>query len=217
MSSVDGVTSPVRLGTRRSALALVQAGIVASALGDRGHDVELVPIVTEGDVRAADTPWGEGAFVGALERALLDGSIDVAVHSAKDVPTDERPELAIGAYLPREDPVDVLVGPAGTALDGPDALPAGATVGTDSPRRTAFLRARRPDLVFRPLDGNVDTRLRRLDEGQADVLVLAAAGLRVTLAGVGHGIPLARMYASMPLMGVREFSRNPRQSSVCVA
>ena len=177
MSGVTGGASPVRLGTRRSALALVQSGIVAAALRDRGHDVEIVPIVTEGDVRAADTPWGEGAFVGAIERALLDGSIDIAVHSAKDVPTDERPELSIGAYLPREDPADVLVGKVGAALDGPDALPPGATVGTDSPRRTAFLRARRPDLVFRPLHGNVDTRLRRLDDGEADVLVLAAAGL----------------------------------------
>lgn len=171
-------TAPIRLGTRRSALALVQAEIVAAGLREHGRDVTLVPIVTEGDLRAPDTVWGEGAFVGALERALLAGEIDVAVHSAKDVPTDEDPGLCIAAYLPREDPADVLVVAPGSVVRGPEDLPAGARIGTDSPRRTAFLRAVRPDLVFGPLHGNVDTRLRRLDDGEADALVLAAAGLR---------------------------------------
>jgi len=175
---VNAARPPIRLGTRRSPLALAQARIVADALGGLGRNVVLVPIVTDGDVRAPDTAWGEGAFVGALEQALLAGEIDIAVHSAKDVPTDEDPRLRIGAYLPREDPADVLVMPVGVTAGGPDDLPVGARIGTDSPRRTAFLRAIRPDLSFGPIHGNVDTRLRRLDTGEADALVLAAAGLR---------------------------------------
>ena len=135
-------------------------------------------ITTEGDVHPPDTAWGEGAFVTAIEEALIHGRIDIAVHSAKDLPTDERPELEIGAYLPREAPGDVLVfragGPAASSLD---EVERGARVGTDSPRRTAFLRAVRPDLRFHQLHGNVDTRLRRLDERQTDLLVLAEAGL----------------------------------------
>ena len=171
-------TRTIRLGTRGSALALVQAGIVERALRERGHDVVLITLVTEGDIRAPDTAWGEGAFVGALEQALSAGEIDAAVHSAKDVPTAVQPGLRIAAYLPREDPGDVLVRPAGSPLGGLDDLATGSRVGTDSPRRSAFLRAIRPDLGVRPLHGNVDTRLRRLDDGDADVLVLAAAGLR---------------------------------------
>ena len=101
----------------------------------------------------------------------------MAVHSAKDVPTDEDPRLTIAAFLPRAVPTDVIVMPAGTSANGLDELPIGARVGTDSPRRTAFLRAVRPDLQMHPLHGNVDTRLRRLDEGQSDALVLAEAGL----------------------------------------
>ena len=137
--------------------------------------VELVTIRTLGDERPPDTAWGEGAFVGALETALLSGEVDLAVHSAKDVPTAEDPRLTIAAYPPREDPRDALVGRGpGLTLDG---LPTGSRLGTDSPRRTAFIRARRPDLQVHPLHGNVDTRLRRLDDGETDALVLAVAGL----------------------------------------
>ncbi|MBA3234792.1 MAG: hydroxymethylbilane synthase, partial [Chloroflexi bacterium] len=117
-----------------------------------------------------------------IEAALLDGRIDIAIHSAKDVPTEEDPRLAIAAYLPRADARDALVIGRGIELqdDAPPSLaslPAGARVGTDSPRRTAFLRAARPDLTIHSLHGNVDTRLRRLDAGETDALVLAAAGL----------------------------------------
>lgn len=188
----------IRIGTRGSALALAQARLVAAALEEHGLAHEVVIVETAGDRRAPDTAWGEGAFVAAIERALLEDRVDLAVHSAKDVPTDEDPRLTIAAFLPRADPRDALVVRAeviGTGADvaagasartestestddGPLAvLPQGARVGTDSPRRTAFLRARRPDLDVRPLHGNVDTRLRRLDEGQADALVLAVAGL----------------------------------------
>jgi hydroxymethylbilane synthase len=133
-------------------------------------------VETEGDRREPDTAWGEGAFVTAIEQALLEGRVDLAVHSAKDVPTDEDPRLRIVAYLPRADARDALVArdPSVAALDD---LPRGARVGTDSPRRTGFLLARRPDLDVHPLHGNVDTRLARLERGETDALVLAAAGL----------------------------------------
>jgi len=166
----------LRLGTRGSALALAQSGMIADDLRALGASVELLVIRTTGDDRPPNTVWGEGAFVMALEAALLEGRIDVAVHSAKDVPTAQDPRLEIAAYPPREDPRDALVcREEGRTLA---TLPAGAVVGTDSPRRVAFLRARRPDLRTRPLHGNVDTRLRKLAAGEADALVLAVAGLR---------------------------------------
>ena len=180
---------PLRLGTRASALAMTQSGLVADALRTLGVPVELVTIRTLGDQRPPDTSWGEGAFVGALETALLTGEVDLAVHSAKDVPTTEDPRLVIAAYPPREDPRDALVGrEPGLTLAG---LPTGSRVGTDSPRRGAFLRAHRPDLRVHPLHGNVDTRLRRLDDGETDALILAVAGLtRLGLAArIGQVLP----------------------------
>lgn len=179
----------LRLGTRGSALALAQSGLVADALRARGAVVELVIIRTAGDDRPPSTVWGEGAFVMALQAALLDGRVDVAVHSAKDLPTAEEPRLTVAAFPRREDPRDALVcRESGLTLA---TLPAGALVGTDSPRRVAFLRAARPDLRTRPLNGNVDTRLRRLADGEADALVLAMAGLsRLGLAGrVSEALP----------------------------
>jgi hydroxymethylbilane synthase len=167
----------IRVGTRGSALALVQAELVRDALAAAGHETTIVVIETAGDRRAPDTAWGEGAFVVAIERAVLDGIVDLAVHSAKDLPTDEDPRLWIAAYLPRADTRDALVLPAAARERSLAELPAGARVGTDSPRRTQFLRAHRPDLRFEPLHGNVDTRLRRLDAGEADALILACAGL----------------------------------------
>ena len=144
---------PVRIGTRASALALAQAGLVAGALERLGVPVELVRIQTSGDRREPDTAWGEGAFVTAIERALAAGAVDVAVHSAKDLPTDGRPDLRVVAYLPREDPRDAIVLPTDAPLvaDAPesdedaeesrapllDRLPAGAVIGTDSPRRVS--------------------------------------------------------------------------------
>jgi len=168
---------PVRIGTRGSALALAQARLVAAALEREGKPSTLVIVETDGDRRAADVPWGEGAFVAAIEQALLDGRADLAVHSAKDVPTDEDPRLRISAYLPRADPRDALVVPVGSGARSLDDLPAGTRVGTDSPRRVGFVLARRPDLRPHPLHGNVDTRLRRLDDGETDALLIAAAGL----------------------------------------
>jgi hydroxymethylbilane synthase len=165
----------LRIGTRGSALARIQAGWVAERLAEHAIPSELVVIRTDGDDRASDTAWGEGAFVARIEEALLQGRVDVAVHSAKDVPTDERPDLAIAAYPAREDARDALVCRVpGTTLSD---LPVGARVGTDSPRRSAFLLAARPDLQVHPLFGNVDTRLAKLDRGESDALILAVAGL----------------------------------------
>ncbi|MEO5704890.1 MAG: hydroxymethylbilane synthase [Candidatus Limnocylindrales bacterium] len=165
------------IGSRGSALAMAQARLVVDALEQARQQCRIVIIETAGDRRAPDTAWGEGAFVAAIERALLDGQIDVAVHSAKDVPTDEHPALEIGAFLARADPRDAIVVRADVRGQSIDDLPAGSRVGTDSPRRTGFILARRPDLVLHPLHGNVDTRLRRLDNGETDALVLACAGL----------------------------------------
>ena len=165
------------IGTRGSALALAQARLVHEALGHAGQPSRIAVIETDGDRRAPDSAWGEGAFVAAIERALLAGRVDVAVHSAKDVPTRDDPRLRIGAYLPRADPRDALVVRADALQRRLDDLPPASRVGTDSPRRTGFLLARRPDLKVHPLHGNVDTRLRRLDAGETDALVLACAGL----------------------------------------
>ena len=169
------MSAPLRLGTRGSTLAMRQSNLVADLLRRLGTEVELVQIVTAGDVRPPDTAWGEGAFVGALEAALLAGEIDLAVHSAKDVPIVAEDDLVIAAYPGRADPRDALVTRSGAS--GLHSLAAGSTIGTDSPRRTGFILAARPDLHVIPLHGNVDSRLARLDRGEVDALVLAVAGL----------------------------------------
>jgi hydroxymethylbilane synthase len=165
----------LRLGTRPSRLALIQSALVAARLRKRGTEVDLVTIFTEGDLRPRDAPIKDGVFVKDLEQALLSGEIDLAVHSAKDLPLDHNPRLPVAAYPERADPLDALVTRAGER--SVEALPRGARVGTDSPRRSAFLRAFRPDLQVIPLMGNVDMRIKRLDAGEAEALVLAAAGL----------------------------------------
>lgn len=170
------MTRPLRLGTRGSWLAMMQSDLVAQMLRRHGHQVELVTVVTEGDRRPIDLSPGVGVFVTALEQALVDGAVDLAVHSAKDVPLVLRDSLVIAAFpAPREDPRDALcTSRGGLTLD---SLPAGATFGTDSPRRAGFVLSHRPDLRHRPIHGNVDTRLRRLRAGEVDALVLAASGL----------------------------------------
>jgi hydroxymethylbilane synthase len=167
----------LRLGTRGSRLAMIQSQAIAARLRLFGHAVEVVTVVTDGDRRQMDgVAAGIGVFVTALEEALAEERVDLAVHSAKDVPLETRPGLLVAAFpAPREDPRDVLVTAAGGGRL--DALPAGAVFGTDSPRRAGFILAARPDLSHRPLHGNVDTRLRWLDAGEVDALVLAAAGL----------------------------------------
>jgi hydroxymethylbilane synthase len=161
----------MRLGTRGSALALVQAEWVAAQLRSSGTACELVEITTAGD--RGELVADKSRWVSALERALLEDRIDLAVHSAKDVPAELAEGLELFAITPREDPRDALCGAPSL-----DALPAGARIGTSSLRRAAQLRALRDDLEVVELHGNVDTRLRKLAAGAADAVVLALAGLR---------------------------------------
>ncbi len=173
------MTGPLRIGTRGSKLAVAQSQWVQTWLRQhRNVAVELVTIRTTGD-RFAEQPvshiGGKGVFVKEIEDALLAGSIDCAVHSMKDVPSELAPGLIIAAVPAREDPRDVLISAADADLP---QLPRGARVGTSSLRRAAQLRAARADLDVRDLRGNVDTRLRKLGAGEFDALVLAAAGLR---------------------------------------
>jgi hydroxymethylbilane synthase len=171
------LSSTIRLGTRGSALARWQAEWVAARLRERGIAVELVPIRTQGDIRGESISeiGGQGVFTKELQRALLDTQIDLAVHSLKDLPTDEVPGLTLAAVPPREACGDALVCNRWKTLA---ELPRGARVGTGSLRRQAQLLHVRPDLILEGVRGNVDTRLRKLDEGQFDAIILAEAGLR---------------------------------------
>jgi hydroxymethylbilane synthase len=162
----------VRIGSRGSRLALTQAGLAGERLRRTGVDIVLVPITTAGD-RDRTKPFGEigsrGVFVKELEEGLLDGRIDVAVHSAKDMTSSDTDGLVVGAYLEREDPRD--------ALCGADAVRPGMRIGTASVRRRAQLLALEPALSIEPLRGNIDTRLRKRGERGLDAIVLAACGL----------------------------------------
>ncbi len=161
----------MRIGTRGSALALAQSGTVADAIGD----AELVVIRTSGDEGgpAAAASDDKSRFVREIERALLDGEVDLAVHSAKDLPGELPDRLALVGVPAREDPADVWIGPGDSIAE----VPEGARVGTASVRRRSQLLALRPDLEVVEVRGNVDTRLRKLEAGEVDGLVLAAAGL----------------------------------------
>lgn len=166
----------MRLGTRASALALAQSGLVADALRALGHEVEIVHITTHGDTStAAITSLGTtGVFVTALRDALLSGEVDLAVHSYKDLPTAPADGLVIAAVPPRADARDALVARDGLTLG---ELPAGARIGTGSPRRTAQLLALGMGHEIVPVRGNVDTRIARVTSGALDAVVLARAGL----------------------------------------
>jgi len=178
--------SPLRLGTRGSALALAQAGWVARQLGERcGRTAVLVTVTTPGDESTApiERLGTTGVFTTTLREALLRGTVDLVVHSGKDLPTGAVPGLQVAAFPAREDPRDALVWPGGTSHE---ALPPGARIGTGSPRRAALLRAMGRHLEIVPMRGNVDTRLRKLADGQVDALVLAMAGLsRLGLSRLG--------------------------------
>src|SRR3954452_8631963 len=204
----------LRLGTRRSALALAQSGMVARDLEAEhpGLDVQLVPIVTTGDVVTGDLArfGGKGLFTKELESGLLDGSLDLAVHSLKDVPVTLPDELAVAALPGRTDCRDVLVSEDAEDLDG---LPEGAVVLTGALRRRAQILMRRPDLRVEPLRGNVDTRIRKWRELGAGGVILAGAGLArlglrdlpahplatdVLIPAPGQGIPALETRAGGP-------------------
>jgi hydroxymethylbilane synthase len=175
------VTPPsIRIATRGSALALRQAELVTAALARAGCllPVEVVVVRTTGDrASIGDAAAGTvGAFTHEVDRAVLDGRADVAVHSLKDLPTEPVPGLVLGAVPLRDDPADVLCARLNLTID---ALPAGAVIGTGGPRRRALVLRRRPDVVVEPIRGNVDSRLRQLrEQAHFDAIVLASAGLR---------------------------------------
>ncbi len=167
--------STLKLGTRKSLLAMTQSGQVADALTRAtGREVELTGVTTEGDVSQALLAQlgGTGVFVNRLREKLLSGEVDFAVHSLKDLPTGRAEGVELAALPPRHDPRDALCGPGKLS-----ELPSGARVGTGSPRRVAQLRALRPDLEVVPIRGNADTRLAKIDSGELDAVVLAHAGL----------------------------------------
>lgn len=194
--STPTLSLPLRLGTRGSPLALTQAAMVASALRAAhgwGEDaIKIVPIRTSGD-RIQDRPLadvgGKALWTKELDRALLGGEIDFAVHSMKDVETIRPSEIVVAAMLPRADVRDRLIG-----ADSLAALPQGARIGTSSPRRSAQLRRQRPDARIVLFRGNVDTRLAKLAAGEAEATLLAAAGLdRLGRPGVGTPIAVETM------------------------
>jgi len=165
----------IRLGTRQSALALWQAEYVSNSLRMLGHEVQLIKITTSGDV--STTPLGEsggqGVFTKEIQRALLDNRCDLAVHSLKDLPTEVIPELKLAAVPPREDTSDCLLSKGMSLAE----LPLGSLIGTGSPRRKASLLNVRPDLLVKDIRGNVDTRIKKLDDGHYTAILLAFAGL----------------------------------------
>ncbi len=177
MTGPTSMLRPLRLGTRRSALALAQSTEAAGRLSDAlQRPVELVEVVTAGDRSSAAIAQlgGTGVFVTALREALHAGTVDIAVHSLKDLPTAPDPQLALAAVPAREDPRDVLICPGGQSLG---ELAPGARIGTGSPRRTAQLHAMGLGFDVVPLRGNVDTRIRKAKDGEVEAVVLARAGL----------------------------------------
>ncbi|SOC56365.1 hydroxymethylbilane synthase [Ornithinimicrobium cerasi] len=198
---MTGTAAPraLRLGTRASALATSQSGWVADRLRAAGHEVELVHVRTEGDVSRASLTeiGGTGVFASALRDALRRNEIDLAVHSLKDLPTAPEPGLVVAAVPEREDPRDVVVARDGLTLAD---LPAGAVVGTGSPRRAAQLAELRPDLTVRDIRGNVDTRIGYVRAGQLDAVVLARAGL-ARLARLDDATDVLPLDAMLPAPG----------------
>lgn len=189
----------IRLGTRKSPLARWQAEWVAQQLQQLGHEVEMVWITTQGDVttQPLGTVGGQGLFTKEIQRALLDSQIDLAVHSLKDLPTQPIDGLKLGAVPQREVVGDCLIAPSGTTLE---SLPTHAKIGTGSLRRAAQLRAWRSDLEILDIRGNVETRIKKHDDGQYDAIVLAEAGLHRLgyLERVAQKLPLERV---LPAVG----------------
>lgn len=201
------MTTPIRLGTRRSALAQAQSGHVAAALEKVvGRPVVLVPITSEGDTNRASLSeiGGQGIFATRLREALLAGECDFLVHSLKDLPTAIPAGLVIAATPQREDARDVVITRGGTPLHD---LHAGATVGTGSPRRIAQVRRRAPHASVVDLRGNVDSRLARVASGELDAVILAAAGL----SRLGTDTPLHREE-----LGLSEWPTAPGQGALAI-
>ena len=198
----------LRIGTRGSKLALIQSNLVADALmaAHPGLEIEMVTITTHGDADQASSlssGEGQGWFTSAIQEALGKAEIDLAVHSYKDLPTKRPPGVMIAAVPEREDPRDALVSANGSSLRG---LPSGAVIGTSSPRREAQVSELRPDIVMKPIRGNVDTRIAKVDAGEYDATVLAMAGLRRM--GVAH--------RASHVFGFEELLPSPAQGALAV-
>ncbi|WP_417555174.1 hydroxymethylbilane synthase [Microbacterium sp.] len=201
------MTTAIRLGTRRSALAQAQSGHVADALTKiAGRPVELVPITSEGDTNRASLSeiGGTGVFANRLREALMAGECDILVHSLKDLPTAQPAELVIAATPLREDPRDVAITRDGTPLH---QLGSGAKIGTGAPRRIAQVRRRAPHAQVIDIRGNVDSRLARVESGELDAVILAAAGL----SRLGSESALQR-----ELLGLSEWPTAPGQGALAV-
>ena len=207
MTALRAVTS-LRVASRGSALAMAQSALAVQALQarDTALRIEYVHVTTEGDADRT-TPLrvlgGRGVFVRGVEEALLDGRADIAVHSMKDMPTKLAPGLVVGAVLPRGDARDVLVASEGRRLAD---LPAGARIGTSSQRRAAMLALMRPDLAAVEVRGNVETRIRKVMQGEMDGVLLAAAGLA----------RLGRLAEATQLFDAEEFVPSPAQGIVAI-
>jgi hydroxymethylbilane synthase len=210
-------TAPLRIGTRGSPLAMVQARTVrarlAAVLGVAEEAIELVIIRTTGDAiqdRPLADAGGKGLFTKEIEEALLDGRIDLAVHSAKDVPTNSQPGLMLAACLEREDPRDVFISRKAASFAD---LPQGATLGTTSPRRQAIAKHIRPDLRIVPLRGNVATRLAKLDAGEMDATILALAGMK-RLGLEAHATHIMEVAEFLPAAGQGAIAIETRESDL---
>lgn len=194
----------IRVGARGSKLSRIQAQKVINILEKKGLKTEFIPIKTEGD-RDRRTPLfkmeSKGVFIKALEEALIEGKIDIAVHSAKDVPTDIPQELEIVMYLERDEPNDVII----CEYKSIEEIPENAKIGTSSVRRMAFLSLKRKDFEFIPLRGNVDTRIRKWKEKQFDAILLAYPAMK-------------RMEIHEPhiMLDIYEFPPSPGQGAICV-
>jgi hydroxymethylbilane synthase len=203
------------LGTRGSALAKAQSGLIAQWIRGQGHEVQVREFKTTGDwISELQQPIeGKGIFTKELDEALLDSRIDVAVHSLKDLPSELAPGLLLAAIPAREDPRDVLVSRDGSTLQN---LPRGARIGTGSPRRAGQLRAARPDIACLEARGNVDTRLRKLREGQWDAIVLARAGL-VRLGRLSEATETLEFSEMIPAVGQGALAIMTRNDSTAAA
>lgn len=163
------------IGSRRSKLAMIQAEMVKTLLARKGYETIIKKIVTEGDVNNSLIFQGQvGTFVNEINKQLINGEIDIAVHSLKDVPTYLPDSISFSAFLPRDSPLDVLISKDNLSFED---LPSGSVIGTSSIRRRAQVLAKRDDLIVKPLRGNIDTRLKKLNKGEYDAIIIAEAGL----------------------------------------
>ena len=218
MNSESSKPASIVIATRESQLAMWQAEHVQAILRGRGHSVELLGMTTKGDQildRALSKVGGKGLFVKELEVALEEGRADLAVHSLKDVPMELPEGFVLACVMTREDPRDAFVSNRYATLD---ELPQGSVVGTSSLRRQALLQALRPDLKIEALRGNVNTRLRKLDEGLYDAIVLAAAGLQRLHPGLGVVQRTGDQYAAHAAGGISPVwcwrARRPRPAAL---